>query len=97
MKNTITINIEMVIPYSETNNVQYHMMMPFFNRNWARACGGHWVGPGSMAGWSAGSWIVGAEVGLLQWSAGSGRGPPVQKEQERRRVSRGFARSRSDA
>ena len=25
-----------------------------------------------MAGWSAGSWIVGVEVGLLQcWSAGS--------------------------
>ena len=30
-------------------------MMPFFNRNWAGACGGRWAGPGSMAGWDAGS------------------------------------------
>ena len=73
-------------------------MMPFFNRNWAGACGGRWAGAGSMAGWSAGSWIIGAEVGLLQcWSEGSGRGTPVQEEQERRRAGRGFARSRSDA
>ena len=41
-----------------------------------------------MLGWSVGSWIVGAEVGLLQcWSAGSGRGIPLQK-QERRGVRR---------
>ena len=50
-----------------------------------------------MASWSAGSWIVGAEVRLLQcWSVGSRHGTPVQK-QERRGVGRGFARSRSDA
>ena len=71
--------------------------MSFFNRNCAGTCGGRWAGLGSMAGWSAGSWIVGAEVGLLQcWSAGSRRGTPVQK-QERMGVDRGFARSRSDA
>ena len=46
--------------------------MPFFNRNWAGACEGRWAGPGLVAGWSAGSWIVGVEVGLLQcWSASS--------------------------
>ena len=27
-------------------------MMPFFNRNWARACRGRWVGPGLMLGWA---------------------------------------------
>ena len=38
-----------------------------------------------MAGWSAGSWIVEAEVGLLQcWSVGSGRGTPVQKQERRK-------------
>ena len=82
-------------------------MMPFFNRNWARACGGRWAGPGSMAGWSAGSWIVGAEVGLPQCcSAGFGLDTPVQKQERRGGgggggggggVGRGFARSRSDA
>ena len=73
------------------------MMMPFFNRNWAGACWGHWAGPELLAGWSAGSYIVGAEVGLLQClSAGSGRGTPLQK-QERRGVGKGFARGRSDA
>ena len=50
-----------------------------------------------MLGWSLGSWIVGAEVGLLQcWSAGTGRGTPLQK-QERMGVGEGFARGRSDA
>ena len=50
-----------------------------------------------MTGWSAGSWIIGAEVGSLQcWSAGSGLGTPLQK-QERRGVGEGFARGRSDA
>ena len=45
----------------------------FFNRNWVGACWGCWARPGSLAGWSAGSWIVGAKVRLLQcWSAGSG-------------------------
>ena len=50
-----------------------------------------------MAGWSADSWIVEAEVGLLQcWSAGFGRGTPLQK-QERRGVGEGFALGLSDA
>ena len=50
-----------------------------------------------LAGWSTGTWIVEAEVGfLLCWSAGSGRGTPLQK-QERRGVGEGFASSRSDA
>ena len=72
-------------------------MMPFFNRNWARACWGRWAEPGLLAGWSAGSWIVGAEVGLLQClSAGYGRGTPLQK-QERRGVSEGFTSGRSNA
>ena len=72
-------------------------MMPFFNWNWDEACGGRWAGPGSIAGWSASSWIVGAEVGLLQcWSAGSRRGTPLQK-QERRGLGEGFSRGRSDA
>ena len=72
-------------------------MMPFFNRNWAGACGGRWAGPGSMAGRSAGSWIVGAEVGLLQcWSAGSECGTPLQK-QEIRGVGEGFARGSYNA
>ena len=49
-------------------------------------------------GWAIGFWIVGAEVRLLQcWSAGSGRGTPLQAEQERRGVGEGFARGRSDA
>ena len=26
------------------------LMMPFFNRNWARACGGRWAGPRLLAG-----------------------------------------------
>ena len=69
----------------------------FFNRDWAGACRGRWAGPGLLAGWFAGPWIVWAEVGLLQrWSAGSGRGTPLQK-QERRGVGEGFARGRSDA
>ena len=51
-----------------------------------------------LLGWPVGSWIVGAEEGLLQClSAGSGRGTLLQKEQERRRADGGFARSRSDA
>ena len=48
-------------------------------------------------GCSVGSWIVGAEVESLQcWSAGSGRGTSLQK-QEIRGVGEGFARGRSDA
>ena len=59
-------------------------MMPFFNRNWAGACRGRWAGPGLLAGWSTGSRIVGAEVGLLQyWSVGFGRGTPLQKQERR--------------
>ena len=45
----------------------YILMMPFFNRNWVGACGGRWAGPGSMAG----------------WAAGSGRGTPLQKQERR--------------
>ena len=73
------------------------VMMPFFNQNWARVRMGRWAGPGLMLGCSAGSWIVGAEVGLLQcWSTGSRRGTPLQK-QGRRGVGEGFARGVSDA
>ena len=39
------------------------LMMHFFNRNWARVCWGSWAGPGLLAGWVAGSWIVGVEIG----------------------------------
>ena len=56
----------------------------FFNRNWAGAYRGRWVGPGLLTGYIAGFWIVWAEVGLLQ-------------KQERRGVGEGFARGRSDA
>ena len=72
-------------------------MMPFFNRNWVRACRGRWAGLGLLTDWAAGSWIVWVEVGSLQyWSAGSGRGTPLQK-QEIRGVGEDFARDRSDA
>ena len=37
-------------------------MMPFFYRNWAGACWGHWVGPRLLAGWFAGPWIVGLKL-----------------------------------
>ena len=40
-------------------------MMLFFNRNWAGACEVAGPGPGLLAGWDAGFWIVGAGVGLL--------------------------------
>ena len=57
----------------------------FFDRNWAGACRGRGAGPGLLAGWAAGSWIVWVEVGSLQcWSAGSGRGTPLQKQERRR-------------
>ena len=70
----------------------------FFNRDWAGACRGRWAGLGLLAGWAVGSWIVGAEVRLLQcWSACTGRGTPLQEEKERRGVGEGFARSRFDA
>ena len=69
----------------------------FFNRNWAGACWGRRAGPGLLAGWSVGSWIVGVEIGPLQcWSAGFEGGIPLQK-QERRGVGEGFALGRSDA
>ena len=59
-------------------------MMPFFNRNWAGACGARWARLGSMAGWPAGSWIVWVEVGSLQcWSADSGRSTPLQKQERK--------------
>ena len=53
----------------------------FFQSDWAGACLGRWVVSGLMLG----------------WSAGSGCGSSLQKEQERRRAGRGFVRSRSDA
>ena len=72
-------------------------MMPFFQPELGWSCRGRWAGPGLLAGWAAGSWIVWVEVGSLQcWSAGSERGTPLQK-QERRGVGEGFARGRSDA
>ena len=44
-----------------------------------------------LLGWLAGSWIVGAEEGLLQClSASSGCGTLLQEEQERRRAGGGF-------
>ena len=43
------------------------LMMHFFNRNWAGGCGRRWAGPGLLAGWDAGSWIVWAEVGSLHY------------------------------
>ena len=52
---------------------------------------GRRAGPGLLADWAAGSWVVGAEVRVLQcWSAGSGRGTPLQEEQERRGGRRGL-------
>ena len=54
-------------------------------------------------GWSAGSLIIGAEVGLLQClSAGLGHGTPLQKQERRGGgggggVGEGFACGHSDA
>ena len=39
----------------------------FFNRNWAGACEGRWVGSGLLTGWAVGCWIVCAELGPQQW------------------------------
>ena len=33
-------------------------MMPFFNRNWAGACGGRWAGPRPLSGGTGGCRIV---------------------------------------
>ena len=33
-------------------------MMPFFNRNWVGACGGHWAGPRPLVGGTGGCRIV---------------------------------------
>ena len=72
-------------------------MMFFSTGTGLERVGRRWAGPGLLAGWFAGSWIAGAEMGLLQyWTAGSGRGSPLQK-QERMGVDEGFARGRSDA
>ena len=70
----------------------------FFNWTWAGACWGRWAEPGLMLkGWVAGSWVVGAEGGLLEcWSSGFGRGTYLQKKR-RKGGRRGFARGRSDA
>ena len=69
----------------------------FFNRNWAGACGGRWVGPGVLADKAVGCRIVGAEVGsplllfgrLWMWYS------PARTK--KRGVGEGFARGRSDA
>ena len=59
----------------------YEIDDAFFNRNWAGSCRGRWAGPGLLAGWDAGSWIVWAEVGSLQcWSASYGGGTSLQKQ-----------------
>ena len=69
----------------------------FFNWNWAGECRGRWAGPGWLADWDAGYWIVGAGVGrCCCWSAGSGCDTPLQEEPARRRAGEGFARGRSD-
>ena len=39
----------------------------FFNWNWVGPCGVRWAGPGLLAGWAVGCWIVCAEVGPQQW------------------------------
>ena len=58
----------------------YKLMVPFFNRIELERIG-----------------VIGPEIGLLLgWSAGSGCGTPLQR-QERRWVGEGFARDRSDA
>ena len=83
---------------SRRGRTSIHNDDAFFNRDWVGACRGRWAGPRLLASWAASSWIVGAEVRLLQcWSAGSGRRTPLQEEQERRGVGEGFARGRSDA
>ena len=40
--------------YSYIKVYELVLMMPFFNRNWAGACSGCWVGLGLILGWSAG-------------------------------------------
>ena len=73
-------------------------MMPFFNRTGLERVGVVGSEPGLLWTDAEISWIAGAVVGLLQcWSAGSGCGSSLQKEQERRRADKGFARGRSDA
>ena len=67
------------------------MMMPFFNRTGLELVGV--VGPEPVLLWTdaEGSWIVGAEVGLLQcWSAGSGRGTPLQKQERNKKGRQGL-------
>ena len=68
----------------------------FFQSNWAGACWGRWVGTRVTVDWSEGSGLSGKIGLLLGWSAGTGCGTPLQR-QERIRVGGGFARGRSDA
>ena len=55
----------------------------YFQPDWAGACWGRWAGDRASAGLVCRLWIVGPEIGLLLgWSAGSGCGSSLQKEQE---------------
>ena len=45
--------------------------MPFFNRNWARACGGRWAGPRPLAGGTGGCrivWVVEDRCTVDRWA-----------------------------
>ena len=69
----------------------------FFNRNWAGACGGRWVGPGVLANKAVGCRIVGAEVGSLLLLCGRLWMWYSPARTKKRGVGEGFARGRSDA
>ena len=56
----------LIIDVINRKNGSLYLMMPFFNWNWARACRGHWAGPGLLAGWVVCCWTVWAEIGSLQ-------------------------------
>ena len=66
-------------------------MMPFFNRTRLERVGVVEPELGLLWTDAEGSWIVGDEVGLLQcWSAGSGRGTPLQKQERRKNGRQGL-------
>ena len=44
-KKKVVINIILFIVFQFL-----YMMMPYFNQNWAGACGGRWVGPRLLMG-----------------------------------------------
>ena len=73
-------------------------MMLFFNRNWAGARGGHWVGPGLLAGrgcrlldrrgWGrTAATMLDCRLGVWHFSA----------KTRKKGVGEGFTRGRSDA